>query len=140
MAMITAAIANDGVMMKPNLIRVVRSADLQVVDRPTTEELGRPISSDVAAQLTDMMRGVVQSGTGTAAQISGVDVVGKTGTAEHGNSSAPHAWFTSFAPAGNPKVVVTVVVEDGGRLGDAASGGRVAAPIARQVMEAVLAS
>jgi peptidoglycan glycosyltransferase len=137
-AMITAAIANGGVMMKPNLIKVVRTTDLQVIQRPEPEKLGNPISTDVAAQLTSMMEGVVSSGTGTAAQISGVTVAGKTGTAEHGTSSSPHAWFTAFAPSENPKIVVTVVVEDGGKLGDAASGGRVAAPIARQVIEAVL--
>jgi peptidoglycan glycosyltransferase len=136
--MITAAIANGGVMMKPNLIKVVRTTDLQVIQRPEPEKLGNPISTDVAAQLTSMMEGVVSSGTGTAAQISGVTVAGKTGTAEHGTSSSPHAWFTAFAPSENPKIVVTVVVEDGGKLGDAASGGRVAAPIARQVIEAVL--
>jgi peptidoglycan glycosyltransferase len=85
-----------------------------------------------------MMQTVVKSGTGTAAQISGVEVAGKTGTAQHAKGEAPHAWFISFAPAQDPKVAVAVVVEDGGNAGSEAFGGRVAAPIAKQVMEAVL--
>ena len=85
-----------------------------------------------------MMQTVVKSGTGTAAQISGVDVAGKTGTAQHATGQPPHAWFISFAPAEDPKVAVAVVVEDGGNAGSEAFGGRVAAPIAKSVMEAVL--
>ena len=85
-----------------------------------------------------MMVSVVQSGTGTAAQIPGVKVAGKTGTAQHGEGLAPHAWFVSFAPAQNPEVAVAVIVLDGGSLGDEAKGGQVAAPIARVVMEAAL--
>jgi peptidoglycan glycosyltransferase len=85
-----------------------------------------------------MMVTVVNSGTGTAAQIPGITVAGKTGTAEHEDGKAPHAWFTSFAPADNPKIAVAVVVEDGGDAGNEAVGGKVAAPIARQVIEAVL--
>ena len=87
-----------------------------------------------------MMIGVVQSGSGTAAQIPGVQVAGKTGTAQTTADQAPHAWFTAFAPADNPKVAVAVLVEHGGSLGNEATGGRVAAPIAKAVMEAVLGS
>jgi peptidoglycan glycosyltransferase len=65
-------------------------------------------------------------------------VAGKTGTAEQGPGKPPNAWFTAFAPADDPQVAVAVVVEDGGTLGDAASGGRIAAPIAKKVMEAVI--
>jgi peptidoglycan glycosyltransferase len=85
-----------------------------------------------------MMETVVKSGTGTAAQISGIDVAGKTGTAQHAKGAAPHAWFTAFTPSNDPKVAVAVVVEDGGNAGNEAAGGRVAAPIAKAVMEAVL--
>jgi penicillin-binding protein A len=85
-----------------------------------------------------MMEAVVESGSGTAAQISGVSVAGKTGTAQHAAGKAPHAWFTGFAPADDPKVAVAVVVEDGGNAGNEAAGGRVAAPIARAVMQAVI--
>jgi len=87
-----------------------------------------------------MMIGVVEDGTGTAAQIPGVQVAGKTGTAQTTDKAAPHAWFTGFAPADNPRVAVAVVVEHGGSLGNEATGGRVAAPIAKAVIEAVLGS
>jgi peptidoglycan glycosyltransferase len=138
-AMVSAGIANDGEVMRPNLVRAVRSAeDLKVIDTPEPEKLSDAVSSDVAQQLTDMMVGVVENGTGTNAQVSGVKVAGKSGTAQHGEGTSPHAWFTAFAPADDPKVAVAVVVEDGGGLGDAASGGRLAAPIAKDVIEAVL--
>jgi peptidoglycan glycosyltransferase len=100
--------------------------------------MSQAVSAETAAALTRMMEAVVRSGTGTAAQISGIDVAGKTGTAQHGTGLAPHAWFTGFAPAVNAKVAVAVVVEDGGSLGNEAVGGRVAAPIAKAVMKAVL--
>ena len=85
-----------------------------------------------------MMQAVVTDGTGTRAQIPGVDVAGKSGTAQQGNGQPPHAWFTAFAPAGDPQVAVAVVVEDGGTAGNEALGGRLAAPIAKAVMQAVL--
>ena len=78
-----------------------------------------------------MMVSVVDHGTGTPAQINGVKVAGKTGTAQQDNGKPPHAWFTSFAPANDPKVAVAVVVEDGGIAGNEAAGGRLAAPIAK---------
>ncbi len=137
-AMISAGIANGGVVMQPNLVRTVRSADLDVVTRSQPRALSTAVSGDVAAQLTAMMEQVVERGTGTRAQISGVRVAGKTGTAQQGEGRSPHAWFTSFAPADDPRVAVAVVVEDGGSLGDEVSGGRAAAPIARAVMEAVI--
>ena len=87
-----------------------------------------------------MMVEVVNSGTGTAAQIDGVQVAGKTGTAQHAENAAPHAWFISFAPADNPTIAVAVVVEKGGRLGNEAFGGTVAAPIAKAMMQAALNS
>jgi peptidoglycan glycosyltransferase len=99
---------------------------------------GQPISAQTAIQLTQMMVSVVQSGTGTAAQIPGIEVAGKTGTAQHGEGLPPHAWFVSFAPAQNPKIAVAVIVLDGGSLGSDATGGVVAAPIAKAVMEAAL--
>jgi penicillin-binding protein A len=137
-AMISAAVANNGVVMRPHLVRKVTAADLEVIDEPQPEQLSQAVSADTAATLTRMMEAVVASGTGTAAQISGVDVAGKTGTAQHAVGKAPHAWFTGFAPADGAKVAVAVVVEDGGNAGSEAFGGRVAAPIAKAVMEAVL--
>ena len=85
-----------------------------------------------------MMVNVVDHGTGTAARIPGVSVAGKTGTAQHGGSGNPHAWFVAFAPAQAPTIAVAVVVLDGGNSGSEATGGRVAAPIAKAVIEAAL--
>jgi peptidoglycan glycosyltransferase len=82
------------------------------------------------------MEGVVASGTGTAAQIPGVKVAGKTGTAQNATGQPPHAWFMAFAPADAPKIAVAVLVENGGNLGSEATGGRLSAPIAQQVMVA----
>ena len=96
------------------------------------------MSPGTASTLTTMLTSVVANGTGQPARISGVQVAGKTGTAEQGNGKPPHAWFTSFAPANDPKVAVAVVVEDGGNAGNEAAGGRLAGPIAKAVMEAVL--
>ncbi|MFC8597022.1 peptidoglycan D,D-transpeptidase FtsI family protein [Isoptericola sp. NPDC057191] len=139
-AMISAAIANGGEMMAPYSVDTIRDPQLEVVQQTSPHRLEQSISKSTADQLTDMMVGVVDSGTGTAAQISGVKVAGKTGTAQHGDTTKtkPHAWFTGFAPADDPKVAVAVVVEDGGSTGSEATGGRVAAPIAKAVMEAVL--
>nr|WP_202881484.1 penicillin-binding transpeptidase domain-containing protein [Pedococcus badiiscoriae] len=137
-AMISAAIANHGIVMRPHLVQKVTSSDLAVIEETQPEQLSQAISADTAAALTRMMEAVVRSGTGTAAQISGIAVAGKTGTAQHATGKAPHAWFTGFAPSNNPKVAVAVVVEDGGNVGNEAVGGRVAAPIAKAVMEAVL--
>ena len=137
-AMISAAIANNGVVMRPHLVRKVTSSDLEVIDEPPPEQLSQAISGDTASALTRMMEAVVKSGTGRAAQISGIDVAGKTGTAQHALGKPPHAWFTGFAPSNQPRVAVAVVVEDGGNAGNEAAGGRVAAPIAKAVMEAVL--
>ncbi|MGW8565354.1 peptidoglycan D,D-transpeptidase FtsI family protein [Isoptericola sp. NPDC055881] len=138
-AMTTAAIANGGEVMQPFSVDTVRDPQLEVVRETSPQSLGRAVSEKTASELTDMMKSVVESGSGTAAQISGVTVAGKTGTAQHGdNSEPPHVWFTGFAPAEDPQVAVAVVVENGGDLGSHATGGSVSAPIAKAVMEAVL--
>ncbi len=137
-AMIAAAVGNHGVVMKPYLVQSVRGSDLEVIESTQPEQVSQAVTPEVASALTRMMEAVVERGTGTAAQIPGVSVAGKTGTAQHAKGAAPHAWFTSFAPADDPKVAVAVVVEDSGRLGSEAFGGRVAAPIAKKVMEAVI--
>jgi peptidoglycan glycosyltransferase len=137
-AMIAAGIANDGVVMRPNLVRRVVTDQQKVIEETEPQELSEAVTPEVAEKLTTMMEAVVTDGTGSRAQIDGVRVAGKTGTAQHAKGAAPHAWFTSFAPADDPQVAVAVVVEDGGRLGNEAFGGTVAAPIAKAVMEAVL--
>jgi penicillin-binding protein A len=138
MAMVAAGIANGGVVMRPNLIRRVQTNQLKVIENRKPEELSEAVTPEVAGELTSMMEAVVRSGTGTRAQIPGITVAGKTGTAQHGKGAAPHAWFTAFAPAEDPQVAVAVVVEDGGNAGNEAFGGIVAAPIAKAVMEAVI--
>jgi len=137
-AMVSAGIANGGVVMRPNLVKAARFEDLDLIDTPEPEKLSEAVSSDVAQQLKAMMLEVVRNGTGTRAQIEGVDVAGKSGTAQQGEAGPPHAWFTAFAPADDPQVAVAVVIEDGGGLGDEASGGKLAAPVAQKVMRAVL--
>jgi len=138
MALVASAIANGGSEMRPRLVSEIRDPSGQVIESFAPEAFGQPISSQTAIQLTQMMVSVVQSGTGTAAQIPGIEVAGKTGTAQHGEGLAPHAWFVSFAPAQNAKIAVAVIVLDGGSLGSDATGGVLAAPIAKAVMEAAL--
>lgn len=137
MALVASAVANGGVEMAPQIVRQVRDPSGRVVKTFAPQEFGRPISSRTAAELTQMMIDVVNQGTGTPAQIPGVQVAGKTGTAETA-SGKPHAWFVCFAPASDPKIVVAVVVLNGGSVGGDATGGRVAAPIARAVLQAAL--
>jgi peptidoglycan glycosyltransferase len=138
--MVSAGIADKGVVMQPYLVKRIRSSDLDTVSSADPTPFSTAVSPEVAAEMTTMMEGVVQSGTGTRAQIPGVRVAGKTGTAQTRPGAPPEAWFTAFAPADSPKVAVAVVVENGGGYGEAASGGAVAAPIARAVMQAVIGS
>lgn len=138
MAMVAAGIANGGEVMKPYLVATTRGADLEIIDETRPERLGTAMSTENAQALTEMMVGVVEDGTGRRAQIGGVATAGKTGTAEHGEDEPPHAWFASFAPADDPQVAVAVIVEDGGIEGNEGGGGQVSAPIARDVMEAVI--
>jgi peptidoglycan glycosyltransferase len=140
MAMIAAGIGNGGEVMRPYLVREVQAPDLSRLELTTPESLSRATSPEVAAQITRAMEAVVAQGSGRAAQLAGVRVAGKTGTAQHAQGRAPHAWFISFAPADDPQVAVAVVVEEGGSVGSEATGGRLAAPIARDVMAAVLGS
>jgi penicillin-binding protein A len=136
MALVGAAIANGGMEMAPRLVTEVRDAQGQVVKRFQPDIFGRPISPSTSSAMTQMMVNVVNVGTGQDARLECTQVAGKTGTAEHGDGVDPHAWFVSFAPADDPQIVVAVVVLDGGNLGSEATGGHVAAPIARQIIEA----
>ncbi|MDP9100852.1 MAG: penicillin-binding protein 2 [Actinomycetota bacterium] len=138
MALIASGVANGGDIMSPYLVREVQAPDLSRLDVATPTVYRHALDRTVADQLRAMMELVVSSGTGTAAQIPGVRVAGKTGTAQHAPGQPPHAWFIGFAPADNPQVAVAVVVENGGSLGSEATGGRLAAPIARDVMRAIL--
>lgn len=142
-AMIAAAVANKGELKRPFLVDEIQNTDLSTLEQTQESTLeGDVISDSTADALTAMMRGVVEGGSGTAAQIPGVVVAGKTGTAQHAPGEPPHAWFIGFAgdEGEPPRVAVAVLVERGGDAGSEATGGRVAAPIARSVMEAVLSA
>ncbi len=131
MALTASAVANDGAIMKPYMVDQVLSYNGAIVEKTSPSEWLRPMTPATAATMKNLMLQVVRSGTGTAAAISGVQVAGKTGTAQVADGEA-HAWFAGFAPADDPQVAVAVIVENGG------SGGGVAGPIAKRVMTAVL--
>ncbi len=143
MAQVAAAVANNGTLMQPRLVDKLTRADGSTVRTFGNRTFSRPFSADVAAQIQQAMVGVVDSGTGTNAQIPGVVVGGKTGTAQNGvgNSGTPYAWFISYAKpsatAASP-VAVAVVIEDSDANRADISGGGLAAPIAKAVMQAVL--
>ena len=134
MALVASTIADGGRMPRPYLVQKVTAPDGSIVTTAAPSSLGRPISSQTAAELNQMMQLVVQGGTGTAAQIPGVTVAGKTGTAELGLGSIYDAWFVCFAPATNPQVAVAVVVEKQPN----GFGGSVSAPIAKAILESLL--
>lgn len=139
MAMVAAAIANRGELMEPRLVWKVFNADGDTVDQPPSRSLGRAVSPAAAAVLGQMMERVVTEGTGRRGAVPGIRVAGKTGTAEQPNRP-PHAWFIGFAPVEQPTIAVAVLVESGGNVGETATGGLVAAPIAAQVIAAYLTS
>jgi penicillin-binding protein A len=136
MAMVTAAIGNSGKTMNPYLVQEVRGPDLAILQTTEPTLYEQAMTPLHAAQLTEMMVNVVENGTGSNAQIPGVRVAGKTGTAQTGNDNPAVAWFVALAPAQSPEVAVAVVVEDAGA--PEVSGNQLAAPIARSVIEAVL--
>ena len=138
MAMVTAGIANDGDVMKPYIVKTVRSPNLKVLEQADPVRLSQAMSGGDAAKLKKMLVSTVTDGTAAAARINGVDVGGKTGTAQSTPERPPYAWFVSFAPANNPQVAVAVIVESTNVGRDEISGGRLAGPIARSVMEAIL--
>ena len=133
MALVAAGIANQGTIMSPYLVSSIVDADNIVVSATEPTIFSQAATETTAAQITEMMLAVVNRGTGTQAQVPGVAVAGKTGTAET-DLGAPHAWFIGFAPAENPTIALAVLVESGGSVGEAASGGSLAAPIAAEVI------
>jgi peptidoglycan glycosyltransferase len=133
MALITAGIANDGVVMKPYLVNRVETANGFVLKDRNPDGLYRLTTPEIAAQVKDMMYEVVEKGTGKNARIRGIHVAGKTGTAQNEltkkNEDKEHTWFIGFAPVEDPRVAVAVILEYSG-----STGGKMAAPIARELM------
>ncbi|MGZ4430195.1 MAG: penicillin-binding transpeptidase domain-containing protein, partial [Gaiellales bacterium] len=135
MAEVAATIANAGVRMRPTLVdrALTPNGDTAFTTRP--QPLDRVMSPTTASELTQMMRRVVEEGTGTAANIGNLGIAGKTGTAETGVAGLNTAWFIAFAPYNDPKIAVAVTIERTPQF-----GGVIAAPIARDVIGAYLAS
>ncbi|MFF1277024.1 peptidoglycan D,D-transpeptidase FtsI family protein [Streptomyces marokkonensis] len=142
MAMVASAVANNGTLMKPYMVDELQAPNLDTIEKTDPETLSEPMSAKNAQILQSMMETVVNDGTGRNAQIPGVTVGGKTGTAQHGenNSKNPYAWFISYAKGddGSSPVAVAVVIEDENAVRGDISGGGLAAPIAKSVMEAVV--
>ena len=139
-AVIAATVANGGVRMEPHLVDQTQGPDLRELSTTKPVSVGQAISAPVASQLTGLM---IDSEKATAGgtQPRPYQIASKTGTAEHGNdprNTPPHAWYIAFAPAQNPKIAIAVIVENGGDRALAATGGSVAAPVARAVLDAGL--
>jgi penicillin-binding protein A len=137
MAEVAATVANDGVRMEPHLADRIIDVDGRTVDRIEPKEVQRVMSSSSARQLTEMMSNVVREGTGVGAALQGIQVAGKTGTAELNIAqSINQPWFIGFAPTDKPKVAVAVTLEN--IHGPQSQGGIVAAPIAKAVLQELL--
>lgn len=135
MAMVTAGIANGGKLMTPYLTAQVRASNLQVVSEHHPKQMSQPMTKESAEQLKAMMVSVVNNGTGKRARINGTTVGGKTGTAQTVQGKAPYAWFVGWSD--NPHVAVAVFIQSSDTAINEVSGGRLAAPIARDVIEAM---
>jgi peptidoglycan glycosyltransferase len=135
MALVAAGIGNDGTVMRPYVVDHVSEAHNSdsILGKTSPQTWLQATTKAVADHVTESMAKVVEAGSGVRAQISGVDVAGKTGTAEVGDDVPTNAWFIGFAPANNPQVAIAVLVEGGGQ------GGQTAAPTAKPVIEAALA-
>ncbi|MFE2580621.1 peptidoglycan D,D-transpeptidase FtsI family protein [Streptomyces sp. NPDC059378] len=143
MAMVSAAIANDGKLVSPHMVAQITDGGGDVLKNYDDEAAGtQVVSSATAKQLRSAMQTVVERGTGTNALIDGVTVGGKTGTAQHGenNSKTPYAWFTSYGTSDSTgeEVAVAVVVEQSDAARSEVSGNGLAAPVARAMMKAAL--
>ncbi|MBB5913749.1 peptidoglycan glycosyltransferase [Nocardia transvalensis] len=139
-AVIAATVANGGVRMDPHLVDQLQGPDLSELSKTKPVSVGQAISAPVATELTNLMI-ASEKNTAGGTQPRPYQIASKTGTAEHGNdprNTPPHAWYTAFAPAQNPKIAIAVIVENGGDRALAATGGSVAAPIARAVLDAGL--
>jgi penicillin-binding protein A len=139
MAMVVAGVANGGNVMRPYVVDEVRSPELDILDKTDPQVLSRAVSASTAEELKEMLVSTVANGTASPAAIPGVDVAGKTGTAESGRADIPpYAWFVSFAPADDPQIAVAVMIQKADIPRGEIAGGTVGGPIAKSVMEAVI--
>ncbi len=133
---VASTVANDGIMMQPMLVKEILDSKGKSLKKIEPKQLGEVTSKENASTMKDLMRGVVTDGTGGNAAVSGIEVSGKTGTADHkADASAQrgaHSWFTGFAPYDNPEIVISVIVEEGG------VGGKKAAQVTRDLIESYL--
>lgn len=135
MALVSSTIANNGVMMKPYIVKEVVNKKGKVIEKKDTQSMGQIISQDVSSIIKDLMAAVISQGTGGNAAVEGIKVCGKTGTADHkegGYGYSPHSWFMGFAPYEDPQIAIAVIVEEGGQ------GGGIASRIASQVIRTAL--
>jgi peptidoglycan glycosyltransferase len=133
LAMVGAAIANGGELMKPHAVDRIVAPDGSTVVRTRPDKLGQVVEAEHARSIAEMMEQVVSGGTGTAAALPGIRVAGKTGTAETGREGRNITSFVAFAPADRPRVAVAVMLEN-----QSGTGGTTAAPIAREIMQALI--
>ena len=132
MAMITSAIANEGVMLKPRLVNKITDKEKKTVYEAEDEVLSKVTSKDTAEKIREMMIGVVNEGTGKKAYLDSTQIAGKTGTADKSDGNLD-AWFVGFAPAYEPKLAIALLVED-----SQGTGGDIAAPIARNIIRDII--
>ena len=135
-----ATVANKGEQMTPYLVSRTLDPDLNEVSTTSKKVARNPIDSSTAETLTSLMQETVANGTGTSAQVSGVKVAGKTGTAETGTDSGPTTWFVGFAGSDidKPSIALAVVLDGNDKTEDGATGGKVAGPVAAEVIEAAV--
>ena len=140
MAMVSAAIANGGIVMNPSLVDAVTAPDFSPLQEFEASEFGRAISEETAITMVQMMVNGVENGAASNGAIAGVSIAGKTGTAENGVTDAYTLWYTGFAPADNPEYAIAVVIEDGAGVHQDGYGNLIAAPIARRIFQTLLTS
>jgi peptidoglycan glycosyltransferase len=132
MALVACAIANDGIIMEPYLLEDIKSSDGKTLQHASPKILFRSVERQTAGKISEMMEDVVENGTGKAAGVPGIEIAGKTGTAEVGTGERPHSWFIGFAPAKDPVIVLSIIIENGG------AGGVEAAHVFREIVSEYL--
>ncbi|MGH4050660.1 MAG: peptidoglycan D,D-transpeptidase FtsI family protein [Clostridium sp.] len=133
MALVASSVANNGIMMEPMLVKEILNSKGKSLAVTAPKQLGKVMTPETSSTMKELMRGVVTGGTGGNAAANGIEVSGKTGTADHkadaSTQTAAHSWFIGFAPYDNPTIAIAVIVEEGG------TGGGKAAKITGKLIE-----